>query len=179
MIRIPIDLSEPFEKVLATALSLPRANHTLPSDAAIKRAVRYLYEAANGRTVETHIGAVPIAPPVEPSLKAKPLCLKSAAELVTMVKGISGASDNLDYARPEPHQPRQANIGSALFEFMAGRLGAPGCWPDQRNDTAYANGAARAASRAISRWENEGGKTLSRTCINYFPPTPLQSIQLK
>jgi hypothetical protein len=160
MIRITIDLSEPFEKILATALSLPRANHTWPSDAAIKRAVRYLYEAANGRTVETHIGAVPIAPPVEPSLRAKPLCLKSAAELVTMVKGILGASDSLECPQPEPRKPRQPNSGSALFEFMVGRLGAPECWPDRGNKVAYTDGA-HDASRAISRWVNEGGKTLS------------------
>ena len=161
MNQVPIDLSEPFEKVLATALSLPRADDARHSDAAIKRAMRYLYEAANGRIVQTHIGAIPIAPPMEPSLKAKPFCLKSAAELLTMVKDNLGASDSLDYAPPEPQKPRQANIGSALFEFMAGRLGAPGCWPSQRNDAAYTNGAARAASRAVSRWENEGGKTLS------------------
>jgi hypothetical protein len=161
MNQIPLDLSEPFEKVLATALSLPRADDAWPSDAAIRRAMRYLYEAANGRIVQTHIGAIPIAPPMEPSLKTKPFCLKSAAELLTMVKDNLGASDSLDYAPPEPQKPRQANIGSALFEFMAGRLGAPGCWPNQRNDAAHANGAARAASRAISRWENEGGKTLS------------------
>ncbi len=161
MIRIPIDLSEPFEKVLATALSLPKANYTVPSDAAIKRAVRYLYEAANGRIVETHLGAIAIAPPTEPSLKAKPLCLKGAADLLTMVKDNLSASDSLNYAWSEPQKRRQSKIGSALFEFMAGRLGAPECWPDQRNDIAYTNGAARTVSRAISRWENEGGKTLS------------------
>jgi hypothetical protein len=161
MNQASIDLTEPFEKVIATAFSLPRANHTLPSDAAIMRAVRYLYEAANGRIVKTQIGAIPIAPPVEPSLKAKPLCLKSAAELVTMVKGILGASDSLECAQPEPYKPRQANSGSALFEFMVGRLGAPECWPDQRNNAAYTNGTAGDASRAISRWVNEAGKTLS------------------
>jgi hypothetical protein len=98
---------------------------------------------------------------VEPWLKAKPLCLKSAADLLTMVKDNLGASDSLNYARSEPQKRRQSKIGSALFEFMAGRLGAPECWPDQRNDAACTNGAARAVSRAISRWENEGGKTLS------------------
>jgi hypothetical protein len=161
MNQVPIDLSEPFEKVLATTLSLPRTDDAWPSDAAIKRAIRYLYEAANGRIVETHIGAIPIAPPMKPWLKAKPLCLKSAAELLTMVKDNLGASYSLDYAPSEPQKPRQGNIGSALFEFMAGRLGAPGCWPGQRSDAAHTNGAARAASRAISRWENEGGKMLS------------------
>jgi hypothetical protein len=161
MNQVPIDLAEPFEKVLATALSLQRTNHTWTSDAAIKRAMRYLYEAANGRIVETHIGGIPIAPPVKPSLKEKPLCLKSAAELLTIVKDNLGASDNLDYARPEPHKLCQANTGSALFEFMARRLGTPEWWPDQRTDAAYTNGSAPDVSRAISRWENEGGKTLS------------------
>lgn len=163
MNQVPIDLSESFEKVLATALSLPRTDDAWPSDAAIKHAIRYLYEVANGRIVETHIGAIPIAPPAEPWLKAKLLCLKSAADLLTMVKGNLGASDSLNYTRSEPQKRRQSKIGSALFEFMAGRLGAPECWPDQRNHAAYTytNGAARAVLRAISRWENEGGKTLS------------------
>jgi hypothetical protein len=161
MNQVSIDLSESFEKVLATALSLPRTNGAWPSDAAIKQAMRYLYEVANGRIVETHIGAIPIAPPVEPWLKARPLRLKSAADLLTMVKDNLGASDSLNYARSKPQKRRQSKIGSALFEFMAGRLGAPECWPDQRNDAACTNGAARAVSRAISRWENEGGKTLS------------------
>jgi len=179
MNQVPIDLSEPFEKVLATALSLPRTGDASSSDAAIKRATRYLYEAANGRIVETHIGAIPIAPPVEPLLKVKPLCLKSAAELVTMVKNNFGASDNFDYARSEPQNGRPSNIGSALFEFMAGRLGTRECWPGQRDDAAYINGATAAMSRAISRWENEGGKTLSAHESTISPPTPLQSIQIK
>jgi hypothetical protein len=160
MNQVPIDLSESFEKVLATALSLPRTDDAWPSDAAIKQAMRYLYEVANGRIVETHIGAIPIAPPAEPWLK-KPLYLKSATDLLTMVKDNLDASDSLNYARSEPQKRRQSRIGSALFEFMAGRLGAPECWPDQRNDAGCTNGAARAVSRAISRWENEGGKTLS------------------
>ena len=66
------------------------------------------------------------------------------------MKGILGASDGLE-CQPEPYKPRQANNGSALFEFMVGRLGAPECWPDQRNNAAYTNGAAGDASRAISR----------------------------
>src|SRR4029077_14993344 len=161
MNQVLIDLSEPFEKVLATALSLPRTGDAWPSDAAIKRAMRYLYEAASGRVVETRIGAIPIAPPVKPWLKAKTLCLQNAAELLATVKDNLGASNSLNSPRPEPQRPRQSKIGSALFEFMAGRLGAPECWPDQRNGAAYTNGTARAVSRAISRWENEGGKTLS------------------
>ena len=87
--------------------------------------MRYFYEAANGRIVETHISAIPILQPVRPWLKAKPLCLKSASDLLTMVKDNLGASDSLDYARAETQKPLQSNIGSALFEFMAGRLGAP------------------------------------------------------
>ena len=175
MNQVSIDLSESFEKVLATALSLPRTDDARPSDAAIKQVLRYLYEVANGRIVETQIGAIPIAPPAKPWLKAKPLCLKSAADLVTMVKDSLGASDSLNYARSEPQKRRQSKLGSALFEFMAGRLGAPECWPDQRNDAAYTNAAARAVSRAISRWKTKAEKrcphvnqlfTANNTAIN-------------
>ncbi len=158
---IVIDLSEPFEKVLATALSLPRDDNARTSDAAIKQAARYLYQAANGRIVETQIGAIPIAPPLSPSLKVKPLHLKSAAELVTFVKDHLGIPDCPDHARPERQTPHYASFGSALLEFMAGGLGAPECWPDQRHVGASSNGAVRNGSSAISRWENEGGKTLA------------------
>src|SRR5689334_17942111 len=137
MNQVLIDLSEPFEKVLITALSLPRTGDAWPSDAAIKQAMRYLYEVANGRVVETHIGAIPIAPPVKPWLKAKPLCLRSAADLLTIVKDNLGAFNSLNSGRPEPQRRCQSKIASALFEFMAGRLGAPECWPDQRNHAAY------------------------------------------
>ena len=93
--RIKIDLAEPFEKVLADVLAAPanvrasnqrfantRSRLLSPKQgdfdprgrAGIKRIVRYLYEAAHGREVETPVGLIPIAPPVAAFLKEKLLC---------------------------------------------------------------------------------------------------------
>ena len=48
------------------------------------------------------------------------------------------------------------SFGSALLEFLAGRLGAPGCWPET-----LPGGGRQAELRALNRWENEGGRTLT------------------
>ena len=74
MKKTRIDLSQPFEDVLAAVLSLPRTReHTVGSSrqggAELRQLLRQLYEAANGRQVETTIGLVPIAPPVAAYLK--------------------------------------------------------------------------------------------------------------
>lgn len=89
MKRTEIHLSEPFEEVLASLLTLPSA-HTESDelrflgaadsvlresgkcDTQVKEALRSLYEAAHGRQVETQIGFVTIAPPVAGFLKKKP-----------------------------------------------------------------------------------------------------------
>jgi hypothetical protein len=84
-----IQLSNPFKEVLASLLTLPRthaetdklhfpdaADSTLRKnvncDAEIKAAFRSLYEAANGRQVETQVGFIAIAPPVASFLKDRP-----------------------------------------------------------------------------------------------------------
>jgi hypothetical protein len=76
MKEIEIDLAQPFEKVLEAVLALP--NRNAPGARAdcgekeLRQAIRGLYEAANGRQVETGIGLIPIAPPIAPFLKATP-----------------------------------------------------------------------------------------------------------
>ena len=50
------------------------------------------------------------------------------------------------------------NTGSALSEFLAGRLGAPGCWPAENGTRPVAARAQDNSRYAIDRWENEGGK---------------------
>jgi hypothetical protein len=88
MRRTEIQLSEPFEKVLASVLTLPSTpaetkeagcagadvtlRESLKGNAEVIEALRSLYEAANGQQVETRIGFVPIAPPIAGFLKAKP-----------------------------------------------------------------------------------------------------------
>ena len=77
MKKIEIDLSQPFEKVLEAVLALPNrringADDDCAGENELREAVRGLYEAANGRQVETEIGLIPIAPPIAPFLKARP-----------------------------------------------------------------------------------------------------------
>jgi hypothetical protein len=89
MKQTEIHLSEPFEEVLASLLTLP-STHTETNelrfsvaadsvlresakcDAEVKEALRCLYEAAHGRQVETPIDFLPIAPPLFGFLKKKP-----------------------------------------------------------------------------------------------------------
>ena len=93
---IEIDLAEPFEKIWATVLALPPGcggadTDRLANKAELKHAVRSLYEAANGRHVETNMGLVAIAPPAFEFLKATPfrvgtqsdLLIEAAARLIT------------------------------------------------------------------------------------------------
>jgi hypothetical protein len=89
MKRIEIQLSEPFEDFVASVLRLPPTlaemdglrlagatdgpgRQSARCDIEVKEALRSLYEAANGRQVETRIGSLPIAPPVARFLKTKP-----------------------------------------------------------------------------------------------------------
>jgi len=89
MKQTAINLSEPFEEVLASLLTLPSAlaeidevrfpkaddsesRKSVKCVAEVEEALRSLYEAAHGRQVETPIGFLPIAPPVAGFLKKKP-----------------------------------------------------------------------------------------------------------
>jgi hypothetical protein len=172
-----IDLSMTFEEVLRRGLSLPRENDSCASEAAIRRAGRFLYEAAHGRIVQTPIGAIPIAPPVDPSLKERPLYLRSAAELIGLAEN-NFVSHSRDHAAVKSQRADRSSVGSALLDFMAGRLGAPGCWPDQRHAPAASNLARGHASGAIGPGENERGKTRSSPASNGFM-TRLRALQPK
>ena len=83
---IEIDLAEPFEKIWATVLTLPPgcgdAVADLANKAELKHAIRGLYEAANGRHVETNVGLVAIAPPAFEFLKAKPFRIGTQTDLL-------------------------------------------------------------------------------------------------
>lgn len=89
MKRIEIQLSEPLEDFLTSVLRLPptlaemdglrlagatdqEGRQSARCDVEVTEALRSLYEAANGRQVETPIGFLPIAPPVAVFLKTKP-----------------------------------------------------------------------------------------------------------
>jgi hypothetical protein len=85
--RISIDFAGPLERVLVQALSLPAGNdEDRTSDTLVKDAVRRIYDAANGRTVDTPLGRVPVAPAVAPWLKAAPLAVRTRHELLTLAR---------------------------------------------------------------------------------------------
>jgi hypothetical protein len=121
MRNIEIDLAQPFEKVLAAVLSLPAGcsntvTDRLSNEAELTRVIRGLYEAANGRHVETNIGLIKIAPPVYAFLKAKPfsvttqtdLLIEAATRLITgpaIADGRSAAAERVD--RNEREAPRR------------------------------------------------------------------------
>jgi hypothetical protein len=87
-----IELAQPFEKVLATVLSLPAGSghavmDCLSGEAELKRVIRHLYEAANGRHVETTIGLIMIAPPAYAFLKAKPFNVATQTDFLIEAAG--------------------------------------------------------------------------------------------
>ena len=81
---IQIDLSQPYEHVVASLLSLPEIGHRRDRlrEPELRTIVRTVYEAANGRQIETTLGFLPIAPPVAEFLKAKPFEVTSQTDFL-------------------------------------------------------------------------------------------------
>jgi hypothetical protein len=103
-LRREIDLSEPYEKGLAAALSLRRINHHGKADTRltkeVTKAFRNLYEAANGRQIWTVIGPIAIGPAVAPWLKEAPLFFETKKDLLEFVEHLNGApADDLGFRR--------------------------------------------------------------------------------
>ena len=76
----PVDLRHSFEEVVSSVLSLPWGHaglENLVTETELRAFLRGVYEAANGRQVETTIGFISIAPPVADFLKAKPYQVNS------------------------------------------------------------------------------------------------------
>lgn len=101
MIITRIDLSRPFEEILAAVLSLPTAPARDADTPALRRLLRGLYEAANGRQVDTTLGLLPIAPPVAPFLKEAPFEVKTQLDFLVqaMSRVIACPSGLADVAR--------------------------------------------------------------------------------
>jgi hypothetical protein len=82
---VQIDLNQPVEHVVAAVLSLPSGavNADKPDwKAKLIILVRGIYEAANGRRLETSAGFVSTAPAVAEFLKAKPFYAASQTDFV-------------------------------------------------------------------------------------------------
>lgn len=82
---IEINLSDPFEKTLAHALSLPKDSEA-EHEEAIAQALRCLYTRAHGRIVETTIGPITIVPPADSALKGARLLLVKRGDLLALAK---------------------------------------------------------------------------------------------
>lgn len=103
-LRREIDLSEPYEKGLAAALSLRRINRHGKADTRlmkeVTKAFRNLYEAANGRQIWTVIGPITIGPAVAPWLKEAPLFFETKKDLLEFIENLNGApADDLGIRR--------------------------------------------------------------------------------
>jgi hypothetical protein len=64
--------------------------------------------------------------------------------------------------------------GSALREFMAGRLGTPTCWPNNYYRKRVPTRGLEEAS-SIQRWETEGGRTTPATALSENSPAPTRN----
>ena len=116
-----MSLRESLGILTMTALALPRGG---VDDEVVVRAIRRVYELAHGRVVETKIGAVPIAPAVAPSLANALFHAATRPELLEVIEEvIASARERRDHVRPAYFA-----AGSALREFLDGRLGAPEFW---------------------------------------------------
>ena len=123
MKQIEINLNDPFEKTLVAILSLPDGGDPRGAqDEMVVQAVRCLYTAAHGRTVRTSIGPISIAPATDSPLKDAPLSLHTRSDLLAL------AQRRAEFIRRTAGRSIHADGGSALFEFIAGRLGSPECW---------------------------------------------------
>jgi hypothetical protein len=137
MRRTEIHLSEPFEEVLASVLTLPntlaetdevRFARTADSelrksakcDAKVKEALRSLYETAHGRQVETQIGFVTIAPPVARFLKDAPYYVTTRYEffLEAFTRVLAGASPRKDRTNGDKTDHMAMHKGAALKKLI-------------------------------------------------------------
>ena len=122
---IEINLDDPFEKTLVAILSLPKGGDVRSAQKeTVVQALQWLYTAAHGRAVQTAIGPISIAPATDCSLKNAPLSVHTQSDLLALAQRRAGfkgrATDN--------DRLNDTNGSSALFQFIAGRLGSPECW---------------------------------------------------
>ena len=118
-----INLNDPFEKTLVAILSLPEGGDLRGAqDETVVQALRCLYAAAHGRTVRTSIGPISIAPATDSSLKDSPLSLNTRSDLLAL------AQRRAEFIRRAAGRSVHTDDSSALFEFIADRLGSPECW---------------------------------------------------
>jgi hypothetical protein len=83
--KVEIELRLPFEENIERALALPPSPDR-PNDEAVVAALRRLYELAHGRSVQTTLGLIAIAPAVAPALSHRTFSVASRSALLTAVR---------------------------------------------------------------------------------------------
>jgi len=145
MKNIEIDVNEPFEKTLTAILSLPDGEACSTEDKVVAQALHSLYRAAHGPTIRTSIGPITVAPAIDPSLKEAPLRFHTRSDLLAL------AEERTSFRRTaKENGANHLAAGSALFEFLAGRLGSPESWPPPEHSasrTAHPNSMSRNTTR--------------------------------
>ena len=126
MKTIEILFNDPIEKTFRLALALPEGEKGgATNKKTIEKALRYLYAAAHGRTVETPIGPIRVAPATDLALNKTPVLVETRSDLLALAERrtpfrVSQERDD-DSSQNETH--------SALIKFLGGELGAPESWP--------------------------------------------------
>ena len=89
MKQAKIDLARPFEEIAASLRSIPATDNFIDRNdtvcepsSEVEEVLRSIYEAANGRTVATQIGLIPIAPPTAAFLKDAPFFVETQADFL-------------------------------------------------------------------------------------------------
>jgi hypothetical protein len=119
--RLKIDLSRPFEEIEAKLRSVPPTdksigrNDTLRErNSEVEGVLRSIYEAANGRTVATQIGLVPIAPPAAAFLKDAPFFVETQTDFLLQALARLHTRSGRD-GGVRPHE-----IGTRITDWKAG-----------------------------------------------------------
>jgi putative sigma-54 modulation protein len=123
MNKIAIPLGEPLEILIQRALALP--NGGIDDDNVVKM-MRYVYQLAHGRFVETLIGRIPIAPPIVPDLATARIYAATRSELLSLLKRMIVPT----FAGREQLERADSVTPSALVEFLDRQLGAPEFGPN-------------------------------------------------
>src|ERR1044072_7046156 len=126
-----IDLNMPFGQSLRLALSLPKGGDARANqDEAVADVLRHLYTIADGRSVQTTVGTIPIAPAIDPSLKDAPIQLESRSDLFALAERQTSftSADKEDLTRsqdrqradelPVPPPPKNRGGAPTLLNFI-------------------------------------------------------------
>lgn len=96
----------------------------MASDEQIVTALRRLHELAQGRSEDTTVGLIAIAPPIMPALANKQVNVATREELLAFSRQESVSTRGCDAHPAAIH----FSLPSALREFLGGSLGAPVFW---------------------------------------------------